>query len=141
MTGPESIDAGVAHQIGRYADAVRVPASYDQIVVSGTPGLRPDGTVPESIADEAAQAWHNITDILARAGATLTDIVSVRQWLVDPADIAPYVAVRSTLLTHEPASMLAVVPALVRPTFRLEIEVVAALPPSCLLYTSDAADE
>lgn len=46
MTAPESFDVGVAHQIGHYADAVRVPAGYDQILVSGTPGLAPDGTVP-----------------------------------------------------------------------------------------------
>ena len=26
MTSPEAFDAGVAHQIGHYADAVRVPS-------------------------------------------------------------------------------------------------------------------
>jgi hypothetical protein len=45
MTSPEAFDAGVAHQIGHYADAVRVPSGYDQILVSGTPGLAPDGSV------------------------------------------------------------------------------------------------
>jgi hypothetical protein len=35
MTAIESFDAGIARQIGHYADAVRVPASYDQILVSG----------------------------------------------------------------------------------------------------------
>jgi 2-iminobutanoate/2-iminopropanoate deaminase len=39
MAGPEAINAGIAHQIGRYADAVRIPAGMDQVVVSGTPGL------------------------------------------------------------------------------------------------------
>jgi hypothetical protein len=27
MTSPEAFDAGVAHQIGHYADAVRVPSA------------------------------------------------------------------------------------------------------------------
>jgi hypothetical protein len=27
MTSPEAFDAGVAHQIGHYADAMRVPSS------------------------------------------------------------------------------------------------------------------
>jgi hypothetical protein len=43
MTVPEAFSTGVAHKIGRYSDAVRVPAGYEQIVTSGTPGLRPYG--------------------------------------------------------------------------------------------------
>ncbi|MGH3408646.1 MAG: hypothetical protein ACRDRJ_40055 [Streptosporangiaceae bacterium] len=39
MTEPRAFDAGIARQIGHYADAVRVPAGYDQIPVPGTPGL------------------------------------------------------------------------------------------------------
>ena len=39
MNAPQTCDAGFSHQIGRYSDAIRVPADYDQIVVSGTPGL------------------------------------------------------------------------------------------------------
>jgi hypothetical protein len=46
MTAAESFDAGIARQIGHYADAVRVPAGHDQILVSGTPGLAPDGSLP-----------------------------------------------------------------------------------------------
>jgi 2-iminobutanoate/2-iminopropanoate deaminase len=38
MTAAETIDAGIARQIGHYADAVWVPAGHDQILVSGTPG-------------------------------------------------------------------------------------------------------
>jgi hypothetical protein len=45
MTAAESFDAGIARQIGHYADAVRVPACHDQILVSGTPGLAPDGSL------------------------------------------------------------------------------------------------
>jgi len=40
MSSPEAFDAGVAHQIGHYADAVRVPSGYDQILVSRHPGAR-----------------------------------------------------------------------------------------------------
>jgi hypothetical protein len=31
MTSPESFDAGIASQIGHYADAVRVPAGYVEV--------------------------------------------------------------------------------------------------------------
>jgi enamine deaminase RidA (YjgF/YER057c/UK114 family) len=42
-----------------------------------------------------AQAGRNIEDALGRAGATLSDIVSVRQWLTHAADIPAYAALRS----------------------------------------------
>jgi 2-iminobutanoate/2-iminopropanoate deaminase len=116
----------VAHQIGHYADAVRVPAGYDQILISGTPGLAPDGTVPGDFTDEATLAWLNVAEILSHAGAGLGDIVSVRQWLTNADEIPEYAAVRSQFVHHEPASMLAVIPALVRSDFKVEIVVIAA---------------
>ena len=120
----ESISTGVAAHIGRYADAVRIPAGADVIYTSGTPGLRPDGTLPQDFT-EVTQAWRNVEEALRRAGAALTDIVSVRQWLTDAADIPAYAAVRSKVIKHEPVFMLAVIPALVWPNIRVEVEVTA----------------
>jgi 2-iminobutanoate/2-iminopropanoate deaminase len=125
---PRSVDAGVAAQIGHYADAVRVPAGYSQVFVSGTPGIRADGSLPEGVEQQSRQAWENVQAILAKSGASLTDVVSIRQWLVDAADIPVYVAVRSEYISHLSASMLAVIPALVRPEFLVEVEVIAAVP-------------
>jgi 2-iminobutanoate/2-iminopropanoate deaminase len=124
----ESISSGVAAHIGKYADAVRIPAGAEVVYTSGTPGLRPDGTVPEDFTEEAIQAWRNIEDALGRAGAALTDVVSVRQWLINAADIPSYAKVRSSVIKHEPVFMLAVVPALVWPEIRVEVEVIAIRP-------------
>jgi 2-iminobutanoate/2-iminopropanoate deaminase len=129
MTDIDVIETGIAAQIGSYADAVRIPAGYDQIVVAGTPGLRSDGTVPDDITGQSTEAWKNVEAILERAGASLTDIVGIRQWLTSAEDIPAYVAVRSLFVTHKSASMLAVIPALVRPGFVVEVEVVAAVSP------------
>jgi 2-iminobutanoate/2-iminopropanoate deaminase len=126
---PTAIDAGIAAQIGHYADAERIPPGYGQIVVSGTPGLTPEGALPSGITAQSEQAWRNVRAILERAGSSLTDVVSIRQWLLDADDIPGYVAVRSTFITHQAASMLAVIPALVRPDFLVEIEVIAAVAP------------
>jgi 2-iminobutanoate/2-iminopropanoate deaminase len=128
MTATESFDAGIARQVGHYADAVRVPAGYDQILVSGTPGLAPDGSLPDGMTGQATQAWQNIETTLSQAGASLGDIVSVRQWLIDAEDLRAYVEVRNRFITHKPAFMLGVIPGLVRPDFLIEIEVVAAVP-------------
>jgi 2-iminobutanoate/2-iminopropanoate deaminase len=128
MTVPEAFSTGVAPKIGRYSDAVRVPAGYEQIVTSGTPGLRPDGTLPDDFAEEARQAWRNVAEALAAAGAQLTDIVSVRQWLTSADDIPVYAAVRSEVIKHEPTFMLGVLSGLVWPQIRVEIEVTAVRP-------------
>jgi 2-iminobutanoate/2-iminopropanoate deaminase len=121
----ETISTGVAAHIGRYSDAVSVPATAELVMTSGTPGLRPDGSVPGDFSEEASQAWRNVADVLERAGASLTDIVSVRQWLTNADDIPAYAAVRSSVIKHQPVFMLAVVPALVWPNIRVEVEVTA----------------
>ena len=64
----ESINTGVAAHIGNYADAVRVPAGSEVIYTSGTPGLRPDGTLPTDFTEEATQAWRNVAEALSRPG-------------------------------------------------------------------------
>lgn len=130
MHKPETYDAGFSHQIGRYSDAVRIPAGrgHDQIIVSGTPGLDVNGDIPADFAEEARQAWLNVGSILAAAGASINDIVSVRQYLTRPEDIKAYVAVRKEMIMHEPAFMLAVVSALVWPSIHVEVEAVALVP-------------
>jgi 2-iminobutanoate/2-iminopropanoate deaminase len=124
----EPILTGVASHIGDYADAVRVPAGAELIYTSGTPGLRPDGTLPQDFSEEAAQAWRNVEDALKRSGAALVDIISVRQWLTDAADIPAYAAVRKSVIHHQPVFMLGVIPGLVWPDMRVEIEVIAVRP-------------
>jgi 2-iminobutanoate/2-iminopropanoate deaminase len=126
----EPILTGVAAHIGNYADAVSIPAVAELIYTSGTPGLRPDGTLPEDFSEEAIQAWRNVEDALHRGGADLSDIVSVRQWLTDAADIPAYAAVRKSVIHHQPAFMLGVLPGLVWPAMRVELEVIAIRPSS-----------
>jgi 2-iminobutanoate/2-iminopropanoate deaminase len=141
MPRPETYDAGISHQIGRYSDAIRIPAGrgYDQIIVSGTPGLDANGSIPSDFAAEARQAWLNITAILQQAGASVEDIVSVRQYLTRAEDIKAYAAVRAEFITHEPTFMLSVVSALVWPSIHVELEVVALVPARDEAASDDAA--
>jgi len=58
---------------------------------------------------------------------TLADIVKTTHYLTRAADIPAYAQVRARYLGDErPASMLLVIPQLVRPEFLVEIEVIAA---------------
>jgi 2-iminobutanoate/2-iminopropanoate deaminase len=128
MNAPETYDAGVAHQIGRYADAIRVPGGYDQIVVSGTPGIDENGNIPADFAEEARQAWRNVAAILEKAGASIGDIVSIRQYLTREDDRETYFAVQREVITHEPAGMFLVTTAMVWPEIHVEVEAVAVVP-------------
>ena len=128
MNAPQTYDAGFSHQIGRYPDAIRVPAGYDQIIVSGTPGLDENGNIPADFADEARQAWRNVAAILEKAGASISDIVSIRQYLTREEDIKTYAQVRNQMITHEPAGMLLVTKAMAWPEIHIEIEAVALVP-------------
>jgi 2-iminobutanoate/2-iminopropanoate deaminase len=129
MTTITPIYTGVAAHIGKYADAVAVSGGGGtQIFVSGTPGLREDGTLPEDFTDEARQCWANVEKALGKAGATLTDIVYMRQWVTSRDNASAYLAVSKEIIRHEPAAMFSIIDGLVWPDIRVEVEVTAVVP-------------
>ena len=128
MTTITPILTGVAAHIGTYADAIAVSGSGTKIFVSGTPGLREDGAAPEEFTDEARQCWANVETALGKAGAKLTDIVYMRQWLTSRDHVSSYLAVSRAIIHHQPAAMLSIIDGLVWPNLRVEVEVTAILP-------------
>jgi 2-iminobutanoate/2-iminopropanoate deaminase len=128
MTTTSPILTGVAAHIGNYADAVAVIGGDTRIFVSGTPGLREDGSPPEDFSDEARQCWANVEKALGKAGARLTDIVYMRQWLTSRDNVSAYLAVSKEVIHHQPAAMLSIIDGFVWPHLRVEVEVTAVLP-------------
>jgi 2-iminobutanoate/2-iminopropanoate deaminase len=122
------VHTGVADHIGCYADAIAVSGGSTMIFVSGTPGVRDDGTLPEDFTDEARQCWANVEDALDKAGAKLTDIVYMRQWVTSRDNASAYLAVSKEIIQHQPAGMFSIVDGLVWPDIRVEVEVTAILP-------------
>lgn len=122
-------DIGIASQIGKYSDAIEVTLPGRLLFISGTPGLTPSGDLPAEFEQQAEQAWKNVLQLLERAHMGPEHLVKIVQYLVRPTDISAYGAVRARMLRgHRPASMLLVVPALVRPDFLIEIEAFASAP-------------
>jgi 2-iminobutanoate/2-iminopropanoate deaminase len=120
-------DIGVACQIGTYSDAVGVAANARWLFTAGTPGLAIDGRLPGDITGQAELAWSHIVTMLERAGMSVHDLVKITQYLTRASDIRAYAAVRTRVLDGaRPASMLLIVPELVRPDFLVEIEAYAA---------------
>src|SRR5205809_6858805 len=120
-------DIGIARQLGAYSDAVEVPPHAGWLFTAGTPGLALHGSLPNDITGQAELAWTHVMTMLERASMTVKDLVKVTHYLLHASDIPAYVKVRSRFLGDaRPASMLLVVPQLVRPEFLLEIEAYAA---------------
>jgi 2-iminobutanoate/2-iminopropanoate deaminase len=123
----EIIEVGIARQIGAYSDGMKVKAGLQWLFTSGTPGLASTGELPPDITGQAELAWQHVTRMLSEAGMGVDDIVKATHYLTRAADIPAYGKVRSRFLGEaRPASMLLVIPQLVREDFLVEIEVIAA---------------
>jgi 2-iminobutanoate/2-iminopropanoate deaminase len=99
------------------------------ITVSGQVALK-DGQVV-GIGDAAAQArqcFANIETVLAEAGASLWDVVSLRCFLVDKSAYEGYANVKSMLFKDKsPASTTVIISALLIPALLMEVEAVAVM--------------
>ncbi len=127
------IDTGISKHIGKYSDAVEIPRPARWLFTSGTPGLTPDGTLPDTFELQAEQAWKNILSALQRAGMGPEHLVKLVQYLVRTEDLPAYAAIRARFLGDcRPASMLLVAAALPKPGFLVEIEAIAAAP--CITF-------
>ncbi len=133
------IDVGISKHIGKYSDAVEVPRAARWLFTSGTPGLAPDGTLPDTFELQAEQAWKNILSALQKAGMGPEHLVKLVQYFVRTEDLPAYGAIRSRFLGDcRPASMLLIAAALPKPGFLIEIEAIAAAPADAPAIRGDA---
>ena len=119
--------AGIAPPAARYAHAVATTGAERWLHTSGVVPTRPDGSVADDVAEQAATVWHNIAAMLAECGMEPSDIVSVTTYVVPGQNLAAVMAARDRFLDgHLAASTLVIVPELAQPAWRVEIAVVAA---------------
>ncbi len=124
LSNPPSI----APPVGMYSHSVEVPPNARWLYVSGQVGIAPDGKLGRDATEQSQIVWGNIQAILADAGMGITNLVKVTAFLTDPEDLPAYGAVRSAVLGDaRPCSTLIYVPALVKPDWKVEVEVVAAI--------------
>ena len=60
MNPPEPINIGASRQIGHYADAIRVPAGYEQIITSRRPGLTAERELPGNATEQAREPRQDV---------------------------------------------------------------------------------
>ncbi len=106
-----------------YTHAIEIRNPERRLIVSGQVGLAADGTIPASGEGQIAQAFANLTAVLAANGMGIANIVKTTVFLTDRALLAPYRAARAAAFAgHAPASTLLFVAGLADPKFVVEIE-------------------
>ncbi|OYO21235.1 2-aminomuconate deaminase [Enemella dayhoffiae] len=114
----------------------------DLIFVSGTSSRRPDNTIEGASVDEFGTTTldiraqtraviHNIADVLAAAGAQLSDLVQATAYLVNMNDFAGYNQVWAELFDESgPTRTTVAVHQLPHPHLLIEIQAIAHRPRS-----------
>jgi 2-iminobutanoate/2-iminopropanoate deaminase len=104
----------------------RAVVDGEWIFVAGTTGFDyARMTIAEDPAEQARQAFRNIEQALAEAGAALADVVRVRYYLPNPADWPALVPVLGEAFGAIRPAATALFCGLVDPRMKIEIEVTA----------------
>ncbi len=101
----------------------------DFVFLSGQLGLSAQGQLAgSSIETQTRQALHNISGILAEAGASLAQVIKSTVWLVERSDFSRFNQIYAEYFPHQPPARSTVVCGLVLTGALVEIEVVAYAP-------------
>jgi enamine deaminase RidA (YjgF/YER057c/UK114 family) len=117
----------IAPPAAAYAHAVLSADAQRWLHTSGVVPVSPDGTVPDSLHEQAEVVWANIGAMLEDADMTARHIVSVTTYVLPGRDLGAVMAARDRFMGgHLAASTLVIVPELAQPAWQVEISVVAA---------------
>ena len=115
--------------LGLYSHTALVPTGTELIFISGQLGVRPDGSAPDTIAEQADQVFTNIVALLRAHGLEATDIIKLTTFMVMGQDGDAVRAARLKHLgSHRPCSTAVYVSQLVDPAWFVEVEAIAAKP-------------
>ncbi len=110
------------------SQAVRIG---DTIHVSGQVGYAPGG-IPEGKEDQIRLAFGHLKTVLACAGASMADIISMTSYHIDPADFEGFKTVqREFIPLNYPAHTAVGVSALLMPALKCEIAAIAVIGSRC----------
>ena len=110
-----------------YSHTAVVPAGTELVFLSGQVGVRPDGSTPSSLEEQAEQMFNNIAALLRAHGLTESSIIKLTLFVVAGQDIRSVRSARVKLLgAHKPTSTAVFVSQLVDPKLLVECEAIAA---------------
>jgi 2-iminobutanoate/2-iminopropanoate deaminase len=110
-----------------YAHAVEVSAGSRLLFVSGLNGYHADGTtMPDDFEGQAELIWSHLENVLAAADMSITNLVSLRFYLAEPAYDPANVDLLKRRLGDHHAARTVVCAGMLEPGWLVEIEAVAA---------------
>jgi enamine deaminase RidA (YjgF/YER057c/UK114 family) len=117
IVGPAGVRPGMA-------DAVRVGPF---IMLAGQVAFDEHGKIvgEGDLRAQAEQCFRNIEHLLAKAGATLADLVELTCFLTDRDQLPAYLALRAELFPVDPPATTTVVAQLALPALMIEIKGIA----------------
>jgi enamine deaminase RidA (YjgF/YER057c/UK114 family) len=133
MTLRSFAPASIRPPFGRYSHGMEIPAGWRLLLLSGQLGITAQDTVPEDAGAQADLCFAALGATMAEAGMGPEHVVRVNAYLTDVSAREAYMAARDRWLKDVPqacmpASTLLIVAGLVRPEFKVEVEVTAAAP-------------
>lgn len=110
-----------------YALATVADGATRWLHTSGIGPVRPDGSVPDDMGEQAGTVWSTLEALLEEADLATDDVLSVTTYVVVGHDLGTVMAARDAALGgHRCASILVPVPALASPEWKMEVAIVAA---------------
>jgi enamine deaminase RidA (YjgF/YER057c/UK114 family) len=112
--------------VGNYTHTAVVAAGSELVFVSGQVAIRPDGSVPDTFAEQAEVVFANLRACLEAHGLGMDSVVKLNAYLVAGHDVHAMREVRARYFgAHKPTSTAVFVPALVSAELLLEVEAIA----------------
>ncbi|GAO20732.1 RidA family protein [Paracidovorax wautersii] len=122
---------GMHPPLGPYSHMALVPAGVQTVTISGQVGMRADGSVPGSLAEQADQALRNIAENLSSVGLGIDALAKITTFVVAGQDARCLREVFARHLgAHRPASTGMFVHQLMDPALLIEIEAIAVFMPA-----------
>ncbi len=126
MTRRAISPAALHPPFGRYSPGMLIEGVSDLLLLSGLLGIRPDGSIPESVEEQTAVILESIDASLREVGLARSDLLRLSTFITEADDRLPYMRLRDAWVADPPpASTLIVVKALALPAFKIEIEAIA----------------
>jgi enamine deaminase RidA (YjgF/YER057c/UK114 family) len=126
MARPERWTVNSGSKFEEMAGYSRAVVDGEWIFVSGTAGYNfEDGTISQDAAEQARQSLRTIEQALRKAGATLSDIVRVRVFLADRADVEKVSRVLGETFSDPRPTNTTIICGFAEEAMKVELEVTA----------------
>jgi enamine deaminase RidA (YjgF/YER057c/UK114 family) len=123
---PHNPTEGVYSTGGDWVHALEVRGAGRLLFVSGTMGLRPDFSAPETLEEQLECVWNNLRAILASAGMTVDNIVRLTSYLRDASYAEANARARIAALGERLIPTTAIIAQTLEPDWLIELEIIAA---------------